>query len=96
VSRDQVIDRLAGVRTTIGEASSGSHVPTGSFRPILPSSTRIITAAAVTGLVIDARRKIESAAIGPPPTAAEPTACTSTWSPRATSPTAPGTVPAAT
>jgi hypothetical protein len=54
----------AGVRTTAGEASSGSHGPTGSSSVIWPSSTSIITAAAVTGLVIEAMRKIESLAIG--------------------------------
>ena len=46
------------------------------------------------GLVIEAMRKIESRAIGEvPSTPAEPTACTSTWPPRATRPTAPGTDP---
>src|SRR6185437_11055979 len=54
----------AGVRTTAGEASSGSHGATGSSSVIWPSSTSIITAAAVMGLVIEAMRKIESLAIG--------------------------------
>ena len=46
------------------------------------------------GLVIEAMRKIESLAIGAvPSTSAEPTASTSTRSPRATRPTAPGTDP---
>jgi len=47
----------------------------------------------VIGLVIDANRKIESRAIGAPPRLAEPTAATSILSPRATRPTAPGSVP---
>ena len=46
------------------------------------------------GLVIEATRKIESLAIGEvPSTSAEPAACTSTRSPRAIRPTAPGTDP---
>jgi len=52
-----------------------------------------MTAAAVMGLVIEANRKIESLAIGVPPTAIDPTAATSIRSPRATRPTAPGTDP---
>ena len=36
----------------------------GSSSEISPRSTRIISAQAVTGLVIDARRKIESASTG--------------------------------
>ena len=84
----------SGVRTTVGDASSGSQCPTGSSSAIRPSSTSIMTAAATTGLVIDAIRKIESRAIGAvPSTSAEPTACTSIRSPRATRPTAPGTGP---
>ena len=86
----------AGVRTTVGSASSGSHRPTGSSSAIKPSSTSIMTAAAVMGLVIEAKRKMESLAIGAPPTAIEPTAATSTRSPRATRPTAPGTDPLST
>src|SRR5262249_58852703 len=51
-------------------------------------------AEAVMGLVIEATRKIESLAIGEvPSTSAEPAAATSTRSPRATRPTAPGTDP---
>lgn len=85
---------LVGVRTTVGAASSGSHCSTGSFSAILPSSTSIMTAAAVMGLVIDAMRKSESRAIGDVPLmSTEPTACTSTRSPRATRATAPGTGP---
>ena len=63
---------LAGVRTTVAFAISGSHWPTGSSNAIRPSSTNIMTAAAVMGLVIEARRKIESLAIGAPPTAFGP------------------------
>ena len=37
---------------------------TGSFRRILPSSTIIITATAVIGFDIEARRKIASLGIG--------------------------------
>ena len=59
----------AGVRTTVGDASSGSHGSTGSSSAIRPSSTSIITAAAVIGLVIEAIRKIESLAIGDVPSA---------------------------
>ena len=58
-----------------------------------PSSISSMTAAAVMGLLSDAMRKIESRAIGTPPTLAEPTAATSISSPRATRPTAPGTDP---
>ena len=82
------------MRTTAGDASSGSHGPTGSSSAIRPSSTSIITAAAMIGLVIEATRKIESLAIGEvPSTSAEPAASTSTRSPRAIRPTAPGTDP---
>lgn len=84
----------SGVRTTFGDASSGSHRPTGSEAAIRPSSISIMAAAAVSGLVIEAIRKIESRAIGVPPSVkAEPAASTSMRSPRATSPTAPGTEP---
>ena len=81
---------LAGVRTTLGSASSGSQRATGSSSAIRPSSTSIMTAAAVIGLVIDAKRKIASRAIGAPPTAAEPTTATSVRSPPASTATAPG------
>jgi hypothetical protein len=85
---------LAGVRTTLSDASSGSHGSTGSSSAIWPSSTSIMTAAAQIGLVMEAMRKIESLAIGEvPSTSTEPTACTSTWSSRASRPTAPGTDP---
>ena len=84
----------AGVRTTTGAASSGSHRWTGSSSAIRPSSTSIMTAAAVIGLVIDAMRKIESPPMGAPPgTPAVPTACASTRPSHATRPTAPGTGP---
>ena len=43
---------------------AGTHLAASSSRPILPSSTSIITPIDVTGLVIDAMRKIESLAIG--------------------------------
>jgi hypothetical protein len=55
-----------------------------------------MTAAAVIGLVIEARRKIESGFIGAPRTAVEPTAATSISSARATKATAPGTDPSLT
>lgn len=88
---------LAGVRTTTGPASSGSHVETGSDSAIRPSSTSIMTAAATTGLVIEAMRKTESLAMGAgSPTPRVPTAATSTRPPRATRPTAPGTDPSST
>ena len=78
-------------------ASSGSHRSTGSSSATRPSSTSSITAAAVMGLVIEAMRKIESRAIGDVPAAStDPTAWTSTRSPRATRPTAPGVDPSAT
>jgi hypothetical protein len=87
---------LAGVRTTFGAASSGSHRSTGSWSAIRPSSTSIMTAAAVMGLVIEANRKIESLTIAAPSTAIKPTVATSIRSPRATRPTAPGTDPLST
>src|SRR5262249_42100469 len=83
----------AGVRTTLGPAGPGGQGPTGSPGATRPSSTSIMTAAAVRGLVIEARRKIESLAIAAPPTAIEPATATSARSPRATRPTAPGSDP---
>jgi hypothetical protein len=83
----------SGVRTTRGSASSGSHRPTGSSSAIRPSSISSSTAAAVIGLVSEAIRKIESRAIGAPFSSAEPAAATSTRSPCATRPTAPGSAP---
>ena len=87
---------LAGVRTTFGSASSGSHEATGASSLSWPSSTSIMTAAAVMGLVIEANRKMESRAIGAPSVATEPATAASVWSPRATRPTAPGSVPSPT
>jgi len=73
---------LRGVRTTLGDASSGSHSSTASSSAIRPSSTSIMTAAAVMGLVIDAMRKIESLAIRAVPSmSSDPTASTSSRSP---------------
>jgi hypothetical protein len=81
----------AGVRTTTGDASSGSHRAIGSSSASAPSSTSSMTAAATMGLVSDAMRNSESRAIGTVPSAsAEPAVSTSTWSPRATRATAPG------
>ena len=70
VSRSStVIGRLAGTvssspasirRSTRRLASSGSSRSTGSSSLNLPSSTSIITAAAVIALVIEAMRKIVS------------------------------------
>ena len=47
-------------------ASSGSHFATGSVSASLPSSTKAMAAATVTGLVIEAMRKIVSRCIGRP------------------------------
>ena len=44
--------------------SSGSHFATGSVSASLPSSTSVIAAATVTGLVIDAMRNMVSRCIG--------------------------------
>ena len=66
-----------GVRTTIGDASSGSQRSTGSSRPSRPSSTSSIVAAAVIGLLFDAIRKIVSRVIGGPSTSRAPTTATS-------------------
>ena len=75
---------LCGVRTTVGDASSGSHFPTGSSSAIHPSSTSIITAAAMMGFVIEAMRKRESLAIGMLPSMSTvPAVATSGPSPRA-------------
>jgi len=74
VSRSRgVIDRIAGTNSSIGPsmlfstrrlASSGSNSSTGSSSLSLHCSTRIMAAAAVTGLVIEAMRKIVSRPIG--------------------------------
>ncbi|MDT7803038.1 MAG: hypothetical protein QOI78_6471 [Actinomycetota bacterium] len=87
---------LAGVRTTFGSASSGSHRPIGSSNASRPSSTSARTAA-VIGLVREAIRNRESSAIGRlPSTSAEPTAATSVPPGPATTATAPGSAPAST
>lgn len=80
---------LSGVRTTCGEANSGNQRATGSPKTRRPSSTSSMTAAAMTGFVVEARRTIESGSNSP-------ALATSTWSPRATSAAAPGTVPSLT
>ncbi|MGA8923980.1 MAG: hypothetical protein WB682_12620 [Candidatus Dormiibacterota bacterium] len=77
VSRSRtVIGRFAGTvestgpptsLSTLRAASSGSNRSTGSSRRNRPSSTRIMAAAAVTGLDMDATRKIESRLTGRPP-----------------------------
>ncbi len=74
---------LCGVRTTSGEASSGSQAATGSAGAITPSSTRVMAAAATIGLVTEARRKTESRRMGVlPESRAEPATATSTRTPR--------------
>jgi hypothetical protein len=102
VVQDTVIARRAGttsstgdsgVRTTIGDASSGSQRATGSSRPSSPSSTSTIVAAAVIGLPTDAIRKIVSRFIGGPSRPRAPTTATSRSSPLATAATAPGSRP---
>ena len=80
---------LSGVRTTLGDASSGSQRAIGSSSATRPSSTSSISAAAVIGFVIDAIRTIESGS-------RSPAAAISTSSPRATSAAAPGAAPLAT
>src|SRR5665647_142407 len=101
-----VIGRIAGTVSwsgpssrfrTLRSASSGSSRSTGSSRRSLHSSTRIIAAAAVTGLVIDEMRKIVSRRIGSlPPTAVVPIASTCTSPRRLTSVTRPGAWPPST
>ena len=68
-----VIGRLAATVSSIGpvgststrmSASSGNHRATGSVSASAPSSTSAIAAATVTGLVIEAMRKIVSRCIG--------------------------------
>ena len=70
-----VIGRSAGTVSSSGpsesaitrmSASSGSHFATGSVSASLPSSTSVIAAATVTGLVIEAMRKMVSRCIGRP------------------------------
>src|SRR5437016_13540914 len=75
----------------------GSSRCTGSSSRSRHSSTRIIVAAAVIGLVNEAMRKIVSRRIGsPPPTAFVPIASTCTSPRRLTSVTIPGTSPRST
>jgi hypothetical protein len=81
-----VIGRLAGTVSSSGPssffstvrlASSGKKRSTGSSSRSVHSSTRIIVAAAITGLVIEAMRKMVSRCIGAsPPTASVPYAST--------------------
>ena len=81
--RDHVVDR-AGRRADDAPATPApaASASTGSSSATRPSSTSIMAAAAVMGLVIEAMRKIESRAIGAVPAAStEPTASTSTRSP---------------
>ena len=83
---------LSRSRSTRGAASSGSSSGRpGRSRSSRPSSTRAIVSAAVSGLVIDAPRKIESRRIGAPLVPCTPRASTRTSPPRATSATSPGT-----
>jgi hypothetical protein len=85
---------LIGVRTTDGEDSSGNHRSTGSSSAIRPSSTSIMTATAVTGLVTEATRNRASRGIGSAPVRSRtPATATSTSSWRATRATAPGSDP---
>ena len=101
-----VIARFAGTVSSSGLsmrfrtlrfASSGSSGSTGSSRRSFPSSTRIIAAAAVIGLEIDAMRKIVSRRIGSlPPNAFTPIASTCVSPRRLTSVTSPGIRPLST
>ena len=104
---DTVVNSRAGTVQSSGpvgsastriSASSGSHRSTGSDRAILPSCTSVIAAATVTGLVIEAIRKIVSRRIGRPASASRwPIALTWSTSPRCqTSVTAPASRPEAT
>src|SRR6266446_4585828 len=97
----KVIDRFAGSVSSIGpssrfntrrSASSGKSRSTGSSSRSLHSSTRIIAAAAVIGLVIEAMRKIVSRSTGSPsPSVFMPSASTCTSPCRLTSATRHGT-----
>ena len=55
-----------GLSRTCGRANSGAQRATGSLSDSLPSSTWLITAATVTGLVMDAIRNSVSRPIGRP------------------------------
>jgi hypothetical protein len=107
VSRSRtVIGRCAGTvsfrgpssrRSTLRSASSGSRRSTGSSSRSVHSSTRIIVATAVIGLVIEEMRKIVLRPIGPSaPSAFAPIASTCTSPRRLTSVTMPGTSPRST
>jgi hypothetical protein len=95
-----VIGRLAGTVLSNGAsilvsilrpASSGSNLSTGSSMRTLPSSTRIMVAAAVTGLVIEEIRKIPSRVIEGPPYERAPMTSTCVSAARLTRATRPGT-----
>ena len=78
----------------MGADSSGSQPVTGSSSWIRPSSTSNMAAAAAIGLVMEAIRKIVSLAMGALLSRlSEPAVRTSTWPPRASIATAPGTEP---
>src|SRR6266511_382743 len=107
VSRSRtVIGRLAGTvsstgpsmrRTTRRSASSGRSRSTGSSRRTTHSSSRIIVATAVIGLVIDEMRKIVSRrTAAPPSTAVAPITSTCASPRRLTTATSPGTSPRST
>ena len=84
---------LSGVRTTDGEASSGSHVRTGLSSSKVPSSTNVIVAAATIGLVTEASRMTASRGIAAgSPSVMTPAVATSTAPSWSTSATAPGTL----
>ncbi len=87
-----------GSTSTCMSANSGSHRLTGSDRASRPSSTRAIAAATVTGLVIEAIRKIVSRCIGSlASTSREPISLTCNMFPRChTRVTAPASRPAST
>ena len=79
-----------GSRTRMS-LNSGRNLDTGSVSSNRPSSASIRTATLVTGLVIEAIRKMVSSAIGrPAPTSAHPTQRVKTgfprWRTRATAP----------
>ena len=82
--------------STLGDASSGRNASTGSSSLSLPSSTSMSVAAAITGLVIEAMRKMVSRLIEGPPNDRVPTASTCTSPCRLTSATTPGMSPDAT
>jgi hypothetical protein len=48
-----VIGRASGAPSTVVSAKAGMNFDSGSFRLSLPSSTNIIAATDVTGLVIE-------------------------------------------